>query len=173
MCVPGGWLAPRGNYTDSGDMWRYYHGHCLISTRKEFVLLPSICGLLILVLAIVALWQSWPARCCGFSLPGPTTPRASPVQGLRGDNGRQTQVPGEHMPLLVDNDPGNSVRAQQAAAGLHGQLHPTSQESPIPQTRRQRSNAADVPGGTSFEEQYGSWCQRSGHMVQGGVPHSG
>ncbi|KAJ2711328.1 hypothetical protein H4R23_006398, partial [Coemansia sp. Cherry 401B] len=48
-------------------------------TRTEFVLLPSICGLLILLLAIVALWQSWPAYWCGFGLPGPTTPHASPV----------------------------------------------------------------------------------------------
>ncbi|KAJ2140190.1 Nuclear pore complex nucleoporin component [Coemansia sp. RSA 564] len=81
VCVPGGWLAPRGNYTNSGDAWSYYHGHCFISTRKEFVMLPAICGLLILMLAVAALWQSWPARWFGFSLRGPTTPRASPGRG--------------------------------------------------------------------------------------------
>ncbi|PIA16893.1 hypothetical protein COEREDRAFT_8039 [Coemansia reversa NRRL 1564] len=168
-CVPGGWLSPHENYTDTGNAWNYYHGNCYASTRVEFVLLPSICGLIALALAIVALWRSCPIWWCELfdSSPSPCT---SPHAGVDVIGYRHQHLLEEHVPLLIDNDPGSRTHVSQTSNNIHN----LSQPAPIT-TPSSPGNRRDKPlvAGTSLEEHYGSWCQRSGHMVQGNESSSG
>ncbi|KAJ1801684.1 hypothetical protein LPJ59_000079 [Coemansia sp. RSA 2399] len=167
-CVPGGWFSPQGNYTERGEAWRYFHGQCYISTRVEFMLLPAMLGLAVLAAAIIAVWQCMPARWCGL---GPneddtlscTTSEAGSVYG-EGHHRHHHRHVGEHMPLLIDNDPASKNpaggRAHHASERLYGPLAMAQSAQSMPQD-------PDGNGeGASFEEQYGSWFQRSGHMIQ-------
>ncbi|KAJ1661953.1 hypothetical protein IW140_006302 [Coemansia sp. RSA 1813] len=164
-CVPGGWLNPQGNHTAHGDAWRYFHGQCYISTKVEFVLLPAMFGLAVLAAAIVAAWRYVPARWCGLG-PGEddtlscTTSEAGSVYG----DGHHHRHMGEHMPLLIDNDPASRYAAGSSIHGSGGRSY-----GPVPMalSAQPKPQNPDRNGeGASFEEQYGSWCQRSGHMIQ-------
>ncbi|KAJ2549599.1 hypothetical protein EV175_004385 [Coemansia sp. RSA 1933] len=172
-CVPGGWMNPQGNYTERGDLWRYFHGQCYISTRVEFVLLPAMVGLALLAAAIIAAWQYVPARWCGL---GPseddtlscTTSEAGSVYSEshhhhHHHHHRHHRHISEHMPLLIDNDPASRYATDGSRA------HNTGggwSYGPVPITRSMPGRPDGNAEGASLEEQYGSWNQRSGHMIQ-------
>ncbi|KAJ2876266.1 hypothetical protein GGH93_000923 [Coemansia aciculifera] len=169
LCVPGGWLRARSNYTGSGDSWSYYHGQCYIGTRVEFVLLPSILGLVILGLAMVALWRRWPARWCRAD-DGDYSSCASSVAGpaVEGQRRHPHHHGDEHMPLLIDNDPcslpaaSHRRRASLASGGMSIEAR---------RHHADHSWGGNVaPASSSLEEHYGSWCQRNGNMVQNVAP---
>ncbi|KAJ2018518.1 hypothetical protein H4218_003122 [Coemansia sp. IMI 209128] len=169
VCVPGGWLRAKANHTDSGDSWSYYHGQCYVSTRVEFELVPSILGLIILGLAMVVLWRHCSARWYGAE-DGDYSSCASSVAGPAAEGRRRHahHHGDEHMPLLIDNDPyslpaaAHQRRASLASAGLSIEAR---------HHRAGHSWGGNVaPAGSSFEEHYGSWCQRNGNMVQNAAP---
>ncbi|KAJ2721689.1 hypothetical protein GGI07_003804 [Coemansia sp. Benny D115] len=85
VCVPGGWFSADKEYVDVGRGWSYHHGQCYVSTRVEYVVLPAILVLAVLMAATLAIWRRW----------------------TQGDNeeGSVVEVAEEHMPLLIDNDP--------------------------------------------------------------------
>ncbi|KAJ1932334.1 hypothetical protein FBU59_006405 [Linderina macrospora] len=155
VCVPGSWLNPSRNYTDAGELWQYYHGQCYISTRIEFVLLPAILGTMILAAAIISIWRYATLKrfACGHDGHGY-------LEVGSDSDGECQHHSDEHTPLLIDNDP------QSRAAGKR----PSSKSSmlgPIETARKTQQAWTDrTPGNASFEEQYGSWAQRSTHMVQ-------
>ncbi|KAJ2884274.1 hypothetical protein H4R27_002220 [Coemansia aciculifera] len=157
------------NYTGSGDSWSYYHGQCYIGTRVEFVLLPSILGLVILGLAMVALWRRWPARWCRAD-DGDYSSCASSVAGpaVEGQRRHPHHHGDEHMPLLIDNDPcslpaaSHRRRASLASGGMSIEAR---------RHHADHSWGGNVaPASSSLEEHYGSWCQRNGNMVQNVAP---
>ncbi|KAJ2797097.1 hypothetical protein H4R21_004452 [Coemansia helicoidea] len=113
VCVAGGWLTPCDNYTRE-DAWSYYHRHCLVGTRVEFVLLPAALALTVLVLAIVAIWRSWWAQLDASA-------------AYEAEDARRQDVfpPEEHMPLLIDNDPGSRGLAPHSPYGANGSFRAT------------------------------------------------
>ncbi|KAJ2742346.1 hypothetical protein GGI20_004551 [Coemansia sp. BCRC 34301] len=176
VCVPGGWLRARANYTDHGDSWSYYHGQCLIGTRVELVLLPSILGLVILGITMVAVWRHrWPARWCRPD-DGDYSSCASSVAGPAAEGQRRHlhRHGDEHMPLLIDNDP------HSLPAPSHRRRLSLASGSGIGMSIEARRHQAGhswagntAPAGSSFEEHYGSWCQRNANMVQNTAPQDG
>ncbi|KAJ2083156.1 hypothetical protein GGI16_007254 [Coemansia sp. S142-1] len=170
LCVPGGWLRARSNYMDSGDSWSYYHGQCYIGTRVEFVLLPSILGLIILGLAMVVLWRRLPARWCRTD-DGDYSSCASSVAGpaMEGQRRHPRHHGDEHMPLLIDNDPcslpASSHRRRASLASVAG----LSIEARRHYAGHSWSGNV-APASSSLEEHYGSWCQRNSNMVQNVAP---
>ncbi|KAJ2390908.1 hypothetical protein GGI23_005530, partial [Coemansia sp. RSA 2559] len=145
---------------------------CYISARVEFVLLPMMLGLAVVAAAAIAAWQFVPGRWCGLG-PGEddtlscTTSEAGSVYG----EGHQHQHHhhhhrhvGEHMPLLIDNDPASKrpagSRAHNASDRLYGPISMAQSAQSMPR------DPDDSGESVSFEEQYGSWFQRSGRMIQ-------
>ncbi|KAJ1932019.1 hypothetical protein EC988_009595, partial [Linderina pennispora] len=157
VCVPGSWLNPSQNHTASGDLWRYYHGQCYISTRVEFVLLPAILGTLILAAAIISIWRYFTLKTFAHGCDNHGYLEACT------ESDRECQHHSdEHTPLLIDNDPGSRASGKRLS-NKSSMLSP----DPIETARATQQAWADrTPGNASFEEQYGSWAQRSGHMVQ-------
>ncbi|KAJ1822574.1 hypothetical protein LPJ56_000662 [Coemansia sp. RSA 2599] len=159
VCVPGSWFRPRANYTDSGAAWSYYHGHCRISARVEFVVLPALLVLATLAAAVIALWRRWSysssdaQSSCGSS-------QASIYHGDvgSGHHHHHHHHGDERTPLLIDNDPASRPRAL-AMSGT-GTSTGTSR-----QANELGVDIAGNPRQASFEEQYGSWCQRSTNKV--------
>ncbi|KAJ1957781.1 glycosylphosphatidylinositol anchor biosynthesis, partial [Dipsacomyces acuminosporus] len=155
-CVPGGRLNPHRNYTDSGEPWSYYHGQCYVSTRVEFILVPAIICMLLATAAIFSLWNYWQFRWDqGYEdnyTHFDTEPSRNGVQSGHHHD--------EHTPLLIDNDPSSRPSKPQVPPG----------STPIQGASQSRSRNANStwthgsPVHASFEEQYGSWCQRSTHI---------
>ncbi|KAJ1648731.1 hypothetical protein LPJ64_000050 [Coemansia asiatica] len=156
ICVPGGWLKPQANFTDSGAAWSYYHGNCRISTRVEFVVLPSLLILATLVAAVIVMWRRW-----SFSSDTQSSCASSQASIMHGNIGsghhhhHHHHHGDERTPLLIDNDP---------ASRPPGVLAMTSSSN----NRQAGELGVDIAGNprqASFEEQYGSWCQRSANKV--------
>ncbi|KAJ2438991.1 hypothetical protein GGF42_008110, partial [Coemansia sp. RSA 2424] len=159
---------------------------CYIGTRIEFVLLPTILGLAILGVAMVALWRHrWPVRWCR-SDDGDYSSCASSVVGpaVEGQRRHPHHHGDEHMPLLIDNDPYSLPAASRRQHRRRSSLVSDSGAALAPadagmsiEARRHQAghswagNAA--PAGSSFEEHYGSWCQRNVNMVQNAAPNDG
>ncbi|KAJ1945382.1 hypothetical protein GGF37_001730 [Kickxella alabastrina] len=151
-CVPGGWLAPLEKYAHSGASWSYYHGHCLVSTRVEYVVMPSVLVLATLIAAIIALWRRWSLR------RGDTRSCSSSQASISSGNAGHCFHHSEHTPLLIDNDPGSRPDAQMAAGSLARGMRSSNMDVPVPQN--------EGPLG----EHYGSWYQRTGSLIQSSLP---
>ncbi|KAJ1721225.1 hypothetical protein LPJ53_004246 [Coemansia erecta] len=161
VCVPGSWLKPHHNYTDSGAEWSYYHGHCRISTRVEFVVLPSLLGLATLVAAVISLWRWWSYR-HNDEVPSCASSQASAYDERVGHfHHHHHNEHNERMPLLIDNDPASRGAAQSSI----GDRSTTDRRTLDPNI-----NIVAGAGRASFEEQYGSWIQRSGNMAPSSLP---
>ncbi|KAJ2704271.1 hypothetical protein FB645_003426 [Coemansia sp. IMI 203386] len=149
VCVPGSWLKPHANHTDSGAAWSYYHGHCRISTRVEFVVLPALLALATLAAAVIALWRRWSHGSTDDQSSCASSEADIAHSSVGGRHHHHYHHHGdERTPLLIDNDPAS--RPSALAMSSSGR-----------QANELGIDIAGNPRQASLEEQYGSWCQRS------------
>ncbi|KAI8320821.1 hypothetical protein GQ54DRAFT_298370 [Martensiomyces pterosporus] len=129
--------------------------------------------MLVLAAAIVSLWRCWPYK--WHESPNGQCPYLDP-EGCSSDGGEGSghRQHDEHTPLLIDNDPRSRPSRVRAPTGSTA-LRPEPIEAAMESHRHRAEHAwmGSSPAGASFEEQYGSWCQRSGNMVQGATPNAG